>query len=79
MKRFQSILSATLLTLAMSSATFAGNIYGRSGNIYGIANTGNIYGSANTGNIYGSANTGNIYGIVDLADDLIGMGAFLVP
>ena len=49
MKRIQSILCASLLTLAMSSATFAGNIYGRNGNIYGVANPtttapGTIYG-----------------------------------
>jgi hypothetical protein len=62
MKRFQTILCAGLLTLAMSSATFAGNIYGRAGNIYGSPNDptatapGNIYGSPNGGNIYGLAN-----------------------
>ena len=50
MKRLQTILCAALLTLAMSSATFAGNIYGSSGNIYGgpseVDVTGNIYGFA---------------------------------
>jgi hypothetical protein len=48
MKNFKSILCAALLTLAMTSATFAGNIYGRTGNIYGVAapasTPGNIYG-----------------------------------
>lgn len=35
MKRLQSILCAALLTLAMSSAAFAGQISGRSGQISG--------------------------------------------
>ena len=74
MKRFQSILCATLVTLAMSSATFAGNIYGRSGNIYGIANTGNIYGIANTGNIYGIADLGG-----DAIEAALEIGTALVP
>ena len=34
MKSFKSILCASLLTLAMSSATFAGNIYSVKGTIY---------------------------------------------
>ena len=52
MKRFQSILCASLLTLSLSSATLAGqisgapekdgNISGKNGNISGIA--GNISG-----------------------------------
>ena len=74
MKRFQSILCAALLTLAMSSATFAGNIYGRSGNIYGIANAGNIYGSPSTGNIYGSPDLAG-----DLIDAALEVGTALVP
>ena len=51
MKRIQTILCASLLTMALSSATFAGNIYGRSGNIYGSPTStmttapGNIYGT----------------------------------
>ena len=71
MKRFQSILCASLLTLAMSSATFAGTIYGapctgKDGNIYGAPSTdkdGTIYGAPCTGkdgNIYGAP--GTIYG-----------------
>jgi len=63
MKRIQSILCASLLTLGMSSATFAGNIYGSPtaapGTIYGAP--GNIYGAP--GNIYGAP--GTIYGITD--------------
>jgi hypothetical protein len=44
MKRIQSILFASLLTVALASNSFAGNIYGvaRDGNIYG--RNGNIYG-----------------------------------
>jgi hypothetical protein len=56
MKRFQSILCASLLTLAMSSATFAGDIYGRSG-------------KTTTGDIYGIAKPGDIYGISDVVYD----------
>ena len=53
MKRFTSILCAAVLTLAMSSATFAGNIYGRSETTTNVSAPGNIYGIA--GNIYGIA------------------------
>ena len=62
MKRFTSILCASLLTLAMSSVTLAGNIYGRSDNAPTTSSQkgGNIYGIY--GNIYGIY--GNIYGIV---------------
>ena len=42
MKRIQSILCASLLTLAMSSAALAGNISGTPGNISGTP--GNISG-----------------------------------
>ena len=42
MKRFQSILCASLLTLAMSSAALAGDIYGRPSNT--STNPGDIYG-----------------------------------
>ena len=76
MKRFQSILCASLLTLAMSSATFAGTIYGapstdKDGTIYGAPCTdkdGTIYGAPSTdkdGTIYGAPCTGKdgtIYG-----------------
>jgi hypothetical protein len=51
MKSFKSILCASLLTLAMASATFAGTIYGRTGTIYGAPAPGTIYGL--TGTIYG--------------------------
>ena len=71
MKRFQSILCASLLTLAMSSAAFAGNISGaptRDGNISGAP--GNISGaptrdgniSGAPGNISGAPTSGNISG-----------------
>ena len=59
MKRFQSILCASLLTLAMSSAALAGNISGaptKDGNISGKG--GNISGAP--GNISGAP--GNISG-----------------
>ena len=60
------MLCASLLTLSISSAALAGNIYGLSatgtGNIYGQSATGNIYGQSATGNIYGQSATGNIYG-----------------
>jgi hypothetical protein len=54
MNRFKSILCASLLTLAMSSATFAGNIYSVKGTIYCEPEittvSGTIY--SITGNIY---------------------------
>jgi len=59
MKRFQSILFTSLLTLAMSSAALAGNISGRDGNISGaptpvtVSKDGNISGTP--GNISGLA------------------------
>jgi hypothetical protein len=56
MKRFQSILCASLLTLAMSSAALAGNISGRSGNISGAPTTA----------------AGNISGISGLTDEAYG-------
>jgi hypothetical protein len=63
MRRFQSILCASLLTLAVSTAAFAstGNISGLStGNISGLS-AGNISGLSN-GNISGLSN-GNISGL----------------
>jgi hypothetical protein len=68
MKRFQSILCASLLTLSISSAAFAGNISGKDGNISGTP--GNISGtpgniSGTPGNISGIA--GNISGLSDEA------------
>ena len=64
MKRSQSILCASLLTLAISSTAFAGNIGGMkansAGNIAGLS-TGNIAGLS-TGNI-GGLSTGNIGGL----------------
>ena len=76
MKRFQTILCASLLTMAMSSATFAGNIYGRAGNIYGSPTStmttapGNIYGTPS-----GISTTpGNIYGLTDESlNELLGL------
>lgn len=69
MKRLQSILCASLLTLSISSAAVAGNIYGaptQAGNIYGApTKDGNIYGAPKDGNIYGAP--GNIYGLTDEA------------
>lgn len=53
MKRLTSVLCASLLTLAMCSVTFAGNISGRAGNISG--KNGNISGKAgNISGIYGN-------------------------
>ena len=72
MKRFQSILCASLLTLAMSSAALAGNISGapasENGNISGApapetSKNGNI--SGRNGNISGAP--GNISGLTDEA------------
>lgn len=74
MKRFQSILCASLLTLSISSAALAGNISGKDGNISGSPTTcGNISGtpskdgniSGKDGNISGIA--GNISGLTDEA------------
>jgi hypothetical protein len=46
MKRLTSVLCASLLTLAMCSVTFAGNISGRAGNISGKGgNISGIYGN----------------------------------
>ena len=42
MKRFNSVLCASLLTLSISSAALAGNISGKAGNISGAP--GNISG-----------------------------------
>jgi hypothetical protein len=60
MKRFQSIICASLLTLAISSTAFAGNIGGMkansAGNIAGLS-TGNI-GGLSAGNIGGLSNSG---------------------
>jgi len=76
MKRFQTILCAGLLTLAMSSATFAGNIYGRAGNIYGSPNAPT---ATAPGNIYGSPSPGNIYGLTDESlNDLLGLFAGII-
>lgn len=46
MKRFKSILCASLLTLAVSTSAFAGNITGRKGNITGAPSSiaGDIHG-----------------------------------
>lgn len=71
MKRFQSILCASLLTLSLSSAALAGNISGKDGNISGAP--GNISGAPTTdGNISGrdgniSGIAGNISGFTDEA------------
>jgi hypothetical protein len=61
MKRFQSILCASLLTLSISSATLAGNISGKDGNISGAPTS--------DGNISGIA--GNISGFTDEAYDAL--------
>ena len=47
MKRFKSILCASLLTLSISSVALGGNISGRSGNISGAPTSiaGNISGA----------------------------------
>jgi hypothetical protein len=68
MKRFQSILCASLLTLSISSAALAGNISGapsRDGNISGApSKDGNISGTpSKDGNISGKY--GNISGLTD--------------
>ncbi len=57
MKRFKSILCASLLTLSISSAAMAGNITGRAGNITGSPS--NI-----SGNITGSSLADTIFGII---------------
>lgn len=51
MKRFQSILCASILTLATASATFAGTIYGAPCTAPGTDKAGTIYGAPGT--IYG--------------------------
>jgi hypothetical protein len=84
MKRFQSILCASLLTLAMSSAALAGNISGapsKDGNISGKG--GNISGapgniSGTPGNISGTP--GNISGFTEEAYlTLLGLLGTIVP
>ena len=61
MKRFQSILFASVLTLALTSTAFGGNIstIAKNGNISTIAKDGNI-----------STKTGNISTISGLTDEL---------
>jgi ABC-type proline/glycine betaine transport system substrate-binding protein len=59
MKRFKSILCASLLALAVSSTAFAGDIYSRSGNI--------------TNPSSGISRSGDIYSIVKNILDVIGM------
>ncbi len=74
MKRFQSILCASLLTLAMSSAALAGDIYGRTGST--ATNPGDIYGRpSNT-----STNPGDIYRFTDEAySALLGLFTVIIP
>ena len=57
MKRFQSILCVSLLTLALSPAAF-----GKAGDITGIAKPGDITGIAKPGDITGKP--GDITGIL---------------
>ncbi len=80
MKRLQSILCASLLTLSISSAALAGNISGApttDGNISGSpTKNGNI--SGKDGNISGIA--GNISGLTDDAYSLLlGLFGSLLP
>jgi hypothetical protein len=88
MKRFQSILCTSLLTVAISSTAFAGNISGvhtngnisgkqSAGNISGVTSTGNISGIKTSGNISGVANSGNIAGIAS-AGDITGLIADVI-
>jgi hypothetical protein len=75
MKRFQSILCTSLLTLAMSSVAMAGDISGRAG----TARAGDISGragdiSGRTGDISGragdiSGRAGDISGLLDQVYD----------
>jgi hypothetical protein len=65
MKRFTSILCASLLTLAMSSAALAGNITVTSGNI--TVTSGNI--TVTSGNI--TVTSGNITVFDEAETDLI--------
>ena len=65
MKSFKSILCASLLTLAMSSAALAGNISGRDGNISG-APTASVSKDGNISGIYG-----NISGLTDVVYDTL--------
>jgi hypothetical protein len=77
MKRFQSILCASVLTLSLSSAAVAGNISGRAGNISGApTQDGNI--SGKKGNISGIA--GNISGLTDeVYSALLGLLGAIIP
>jgi hypothetical protein len=65
MKRFQSILCAASLTLAISATSFAGDIHGRQ-----IASSGDIHGRliVSSGDIHGRA--GDIHG-APAGDDLV--------
>lgn len=68
MTRFKSVLCASLLTLAISSSAFAGNITSRTGNITSTSSniSGNI--TSRTGNIT------SIYdGLLDTVLNVIGM------
>ena len=74
MKNFKSILCASLLTLALTSAAFGkvGDITGKAsaGDITGKASAGDITGKASAGDITGKASTGDITGLhyVDVTD-----------
>ena len=72
MTRFKSVLCASLLTLAMSSSAFAGNITSRSGNITSTSTSSEISGNitSRSGNITSRA----IYdGLVETFLTVIGM------
>jgi len=74
MKRFQSVLCTSLLTIALASTALAGNISGApngnisgvAGNISGVSKDGNISGTSKDGNISGIASPGNISGVADI-------------
>jgi hypothetical protein len=59
MKNIKSILCASLLTLALTSAAF-----GKAGDITGKASAGDITGKASAGDITGKASTGDITGLL---------------
>jgi len=68
MKRFQTILATSLLTLAICSTTFAGDITGRKGDITGKNSGGDITGKNSAGDITGRNSAGDITGKVGVGD-----------
>lgn len=73
MKRFQSILAASTLTLAISATAFAGDITGKAGDTTAQAIAGDITGRTKPGDITGKPGdiTGKLGDITGLTASII--------